>query len=78
MFDYSADILTCPICGGEISSKVSDLPCPRCWWTISGIEDEDENEYNPTNHCTMRQAKERYKQGLDIYGDPLPKEKSNN
>ena len=78
MFDYGADVYECPICGTKHSGEMAIDPCPHCSWIISGGEDEDENEYDEVNYCSIREAKERYKKGLNIFGKPLPNEKPNN
>ena len=75
MFDYGADVYECPICGTKHSGEMAIDPCPRCSWIISGIEDEDENEYDEVNHCSLREARDLYNKGLNIFGKPLPKVK---
>lgn len=63
----------CPICGTEITG-VGLEDCPYCDWTYSGWEHEsDENTYFDPNYMTLKEARDKFKQGLDIWGEPLKK-----
>lgn len=49
--------------------------CPYCDWEYLGFESKlNEEEYEEVNR-TIKQAKENFAKGLDIWGDPLPKKK---
>ncbi len=65
--------LKCPICGTEFEGSSFD-DCPLCDWTYLGYESELElDEEDSANPVTIRQAKENFAKGLNIWGDPLPK-----
>ena len=65
--------LKCPICGTEFEGSSFD-DCPLCDWTYLGYESELElDEEDSANPVTIRQAKENFVKGLNIWGDPLPK-----
>lgn len=65
--------LKCPICGTEFEGGTFDI-CPYCDWTYLGYEDElEEDEIDSANPTTVKQARENFAKGLDIWGDPLPK-----
>ena len=68
-----ADKVRCYICGTEFDRDKTD-ECPYCDWYYEGWEDGwDENEYVSSNHTTIAKAKANLAKGLDIWGDPLPK-----
>lgn len=68
----SKQIENCYICGHEFD--VNDDICPNCQWCYLGYEEKlDENEYVSANHMTIKQAKDKYKKGLTIYGEPINK-----
>lgn len=70
-----SDKIKCPICGTEIEDMTYE-DCPYCDWTYIGFEDDlGENERDPANPVTVRQARENVKKGLNIWGDPLPDRK---
>lgn len=65
--------LKCPICGTEFEGSSFD-DCPLCDWTYLGYESElGLDEEDSANPVTIRQAKENFAKGLNIWGDPLPK-----
>ncbi len=65
--------VTCPICGTEFEGGSFD-ECPCCGWVYLGFEVElDQDERNFVNLISIKDAKERFAQGKDVYGDPLPK-----
>ena len=64
----------CIICGMifDPEKRHSDV-CPYCGW-MDGFDYElGEDERNPANLMTRRQARENYRKGLDRFGDPLEK-----
>ena len=66
--------VTCPICGTEFEGGSFD-DCPYCYWTYLGYEGElEEDEVDSANPVTIRQAKELVAKGLNIWGEPLPKQ----
>ena len=66
----SKQIEKCYICGTEFD--VNEDICPRCQWYYLGYEHEyGENEYVSVNGMTIKQAKENYKKGLTVFGEPL-------
>ena len=63
--------IKCPICGHIYLGESFD-DCPVCDWEYTGTEEQyDENEYNSPNHMTIKQAKENFSKGLNIWGEPL-------
>lgn len=63
----------CPICGTEFEGGSFD-DCPLCDWTYLGYEGEmEEDELDSANPVTIREAKENFAKGLNIWGEPLPK-----
>lgn len=67
----SKEIGKCYICGTEFN--INDDVCPHCNWFYLGYEDKlDENEYVSVNTMTIKQAKDNYKKGLTVFGEPLP------
>ena len=63
----------CPICGTEFEGGIAD-ECPYCDWLYLG-QDDDIDDPDTGNPLTVRQAKENLKKGLNIWGEPLPKNK---
>lgn len=64
------EIVKCPICGTEFDWDLDD--CPYCDWTYMGWEKEcDPDEKISANPVTIRQAKENFSKGLNIWGEPL-------
>ena len=48
--------------------------CPICDWMFWGGEKElKEDEYDSTNYTTIREAKQKFAQGLNIWGKPIAK-----
>ena len=48
--------------------------CPVCdwmFWCDASMLDID--EYDSTNFTSIREAKKKFAQGLNIWGNPLPK-----
>ena len=65
------DIVKCPICGKEFDREPCDY-CPVCDWLYMGIEETfDEYEVDEANGISIKQAKENFKNGMDIWGDPI-------
>lgn len=65
--------IKCYICGTEFEGGTFD-DCPYCDWTHIGYEaDLDKDEYDSANPITIEQAKKFVSQGLNIWGEPLPK-----
>ncbi len=69
------EIVTCPICGLEFELEDLYFPCPNCDFEYEGIKDYSgiEDEKDTPNSPSYREAKERYRNGLNAYGKPLPK-----
>lgn len=67
--------IICPIC----ETKYMGLTlgnCPVCDWMFwSGEKDMSEDEYDEINFTTIREAKKKYSQCLNIWGKPIPKVK---
>ena len=60
----------CFICGTEFNAD-DDL-CPCCEWFYLGFEDKlDEEEYDSCNLMTIKQAKDNYAKGLNVWGKPI-------
>lgn len=69
----SDEIVKCPICGTEFEGGTFD-DCPYCDWAYLGYEGElEEDEIDLANPITVKQAKENFAKGLDIWGRSLPK-----
>ena len=67
--------IICPICGKEYLGNTLD-DCPVCDWEFSGTEDIKKiDEYNSFNHTTIRQAKDNFLKGLNIWGEPIKRRK---
>ena len=50
--------------------------CPYCGWWYLGYEDKlNKNEREPCNTVSISVAKENYKKGLTIFGNPLPQKR---
>lgn len=64
-------IMQCTVCGLKIDVVRDDI-CPYCGW-MNTYDLEPEDEYNEANCMTRKSARERYKKGLNIWGEPLPK-----
>ncbi len=66
----------CYICGTELNGDDSLVDfCPYCDWTYLGWERElDPDDKDNINHISIRQAKENVSKGLNIWGEPLPKQ----
>lgn len=71
--EFNSDyVVQCTVCGLKFHGMDSDNICPYCgWWNLSDADKED--EYNCLNTMTQKTARERYKKGLNIWGEPLPK-----
>lgn len=62
----------CAICGAKFNGGMYEDACPVCDWLYTG----EEKEMEPTdvcrfNHISINQAKQNFKNGLDIWGNPL-------
>ena len=67
------DNVKCFICGTEFDRDKTDN-CPYCDWFYEGWEKEiGADEYVSSNHTTVRKAKQNLGEGLNIWGEPLPK-----
>lgn len=67
--------IKCPVCQTEIPDE-THVPCPVCEWSYVGIEEvilEDERE--PFNRTSLKEAKALFAKGLTKYGDPIRKKK---
>lgn len=62
--------MICPICDTEYEGEMLVDGCPYCDWVGDYLDSED--EYSSVNYMTIRQAKENFAKGLNIWGDPLP------
>lgn len=61
----------CPICSKHYD-QVEFPECPCCAWEYQGHEDiMTEDERCPYHLISMRTAKERFSNGMDIWGNPL-------
>ena len=66
----------CYICGTQYDLDANDDSCPVCNWMFVGWEDEmDENEKTSVNPITIREAKQNFAKGLNIWGKPLSQSK---
>ena len=64
----------CFICGTTFDLDKTDDSCPVCDWEYLGWENElDENEKTDANPISIREAKQNFAKGLDIWGDPIKK-----
>ena len=63
--------LICPICNTPYDGDTLVDECPKCEWVISYGEEDGDDVYDEVNHMTLRQAKDNYAKGLNIYGKPL-------
>ena len=63
----------CFICGTKYKGVPFD-DCPYCGWGNSDFsEDFDEEDIEPFNMISAKEAKENLKRGLNVYGEPLNK-----
>lgn len=62
----------CRICGTEYEGVILEDECPVCDWIESCVERDD--EYDDVNMMTVNDAKQNYAKGLNIWGEPLPKD----
>ncbi len=64
----------CYICGTSFDADETNDDCPFCDWEYVGWEGElDETERVSANSMTIKEAKENFSKGLNIWGEPLPK-----
>ena len=70
-YDGFLESRPCPVCGTEHNGAMAEDECPVCDWIISGLEEDGDDVYDEVNHMTLRQAKENYAKGLNIWGEPL-------
>lgn len=67
--------IKCPVCGNVFTGNQFD-DCPVCDWEYSGLEDTDKpDETDEVNKISIKQAKENFAKGLNIWGEPLPNRK---
>ena len=63
--------ITCPVCRTKYMGEYDDI-CHICGWWYIGWEDQAGDDFHYSeNKMTLRQAKENYAKGLNIWGDPL-------
>ena len=63
--------IECPICKKTFHGNYYDT-CPCCDWMYAGWEPNAEDDfYSSENSTTIREAKENYAKGLNIWGEPL-------
>lgn len=68
----SKEIGKCYICGTEFD--INDDICPVCQWFYLGYENElNPNERVSVNTMSINQAKNNYKKGLTVFGEPIKK-----
>lgn len=65
--------IICPICGKKyIGEQYGE--CPVCGWGFVGYEEIlDPDEKEAFNLMSINQAKQRFAEGKDIWGEPLKK-----
>ncbi len=65
-------ILKCLVCGTEFNANENNDICPYCDWFnhFFELEEDDPASMNP---LTLRQAKKNLENGLNVWGEPLPK-----
>lgn len=52
----------CPCCGNKTLDSIGEYDiCPICHWEDNGITDEE--TYSAPNHMTLKESRERYKNG---------------
>ena len=65
--------IKCPICGHEYLGNYYSI-CPCCDWMFGGWEENAEDDfYSSENSITLREAKKKVSQGLNIWGNPIKK-----
>ncbi len=65
--------VTCPICEKEFEGGSYDI-CPFCQWMYQYSDYAgEEDEIDDANLMTYNEARNMVKQGLTIFGNPLPK-----
>lgn len=63
----------CPICGTEFEGGPFD-DCPYCDWTYEYDDyTGEEEDLGGANPISYNQAKENFVNGLNVWGEPLPK-----
>ena len=64
--------IKCPICGTEFEGEQFD-ECPYCQWGCT-LHDEiyEEDAYDDYNMTSRKEAREKLKNGLTLFGHPLP------
>lgn len=66
-------IKKCFICGTEFDWDETDDECTYCNWLNQGYEQDCDIDEKCCNPITIREARKRLSQGLDIWGEPLPR-----
>jgi len=56
----------CPVCEKHIFTEDSEL-CPVCNWTHWFLQEEHPDLKNMDNIMSLNEAKEAYKNGIEIY-----------
>lgn len=68
--------IKCFICGANYEGAMFEDECPVCDWLYTGNEiDSNPDEIDEINKISIRQAKDNYKKGLTVFGEPLPRTK---
>lgn len=63
-------LINCPICGKKIKDETYEH-CLNCGWEYWGGEQfYAEDEKDDCNAISREEAKENYKKGLDVWGNP--------
>ena len=69
------ELITCKICEKKRKDEIYSA-CPYCGWGFSDFEDlVSEDEKEPYNLISIKEAKALLARGLNIWGEPLPKNK---
>ena len=64
--------IKCPVCGIEYSGDSLVDACPCCEWIYDFTDDEPKIK-SGANPITLKEARENFAKGLNIWGEPLPK-----
>ena len=64
--------IKCPVCGEEYDGDSLVDACPYCDWVYDFTDDEPTVK-SGANPITLKEARENFAKGLNIWGEPLPK-----
>lgn len=65
--------VNCPICDTLMDDDIY-TDCPYCGWGYTSFENlYEEDEIEPWNKMSKKEAKELLKSGKNVWGEPLPK-----